>query len=114
MAQNAFLDLTGLQHYDGKLKTIVGGSLSIDGRTITLRSVAGTVLGTVTIPQSIYDKATASSDGLMSKEDFTKLEGISEGATKVEVSSTNGKLNINGGEVNVYTTETLTAYGSGL
>lgn len=114
MAMNAFLDLTGLQHYDGKLKSIVGGSLSIDGRTITLKSVSGSVLGTATVPQTTYNKATASADGLMSKEDFVKLEGISEGATKVEVSATNGKLKIDGVEVNVYTPETLTAYGSGL
>lgn len=114
MAMNAFLDLTGLQHYDGKLKSIVGGSLSIDGRTITLKSVSGAVLGTATVPQTTYSKATASADGLMSKEDFVKLEGISEGATKVEVSATNGKLKIDGVEVNVYTPETLTAYGSGL
>ena len=35
-----------------------------------------------------YQKATAAADGLMSKEHFSKVEGIAAGATKVEASAT--------------------------
>lgn len=81
---NAFLDKQGLTHYDSKLKTVVAGQMTIEGRTITLKSVSGATLATVTMPQTIYELATAQKDGLMSKEDFAKLQGIAAQATKVE------------------------------
>lgn len=71
-ALNAFLDKQGLTHYDSKLKTVVAGQMTIEGRTITLKSVSGATLATVTMPQTIYELATAQKDGLMSKEDFAK------------------------------------------
>ncbi len=48
-----------------------------------------------------YEKATADVDGLMSKEHFAKVEGITEGATKVE-NVGDGKVKINDQEVTVY------------
>lgn len=42
--------------------------------------------------------ATAEQNGMMSFVDKEKLDGISSGATKVEESSTNGNININGTE----------------
>ena len=48
-----------------------------------------------------YEKATADADGLMSKEHFAKVEGISAGATKVE-NVGGGKIKIDGTEVTVY------------
>lgn len=48
-----------------------------------------------------YEKATADADGLMSKEHFAKVEGIAEGATKVE-NVGDGKIKINDQEVTVY------------
>ena len=48
-----------------------------------------------------YEKATDNADGLMSKEHFAKVEGISEGATKVE-NIGGGKIKIDGEEVTVY------------
>lgn len=48
-----------------------------------------------------YEKASASTDGLMSKEHFSKVEGIYEGATKVE-NVGSGKIKINDQEVTVY------------
>ena len=56
---NAFLDKQGLTHYDSKLKTVVAGQMTIEGRTITLKSVSGATLATVTMPQTIYELATA-------------------------------------------------------
>ena len=47
--------------------------------------------------------ATASTAGAMTAADKTKLSGIATGATKVEDSSTNGNIKINGSEINVYT-----------
>lgn len=47
--------------------------------------------------------ASASTAGAMSSADFTKLQGIAEGATNVQQSETNGNIIINGEEVTVYT-----------
>ena len=52
--------------------------------------------------------ATTSAAGLMSKDDKSKLDGIATGATKVEDSSTNGNIKINGTETTVYTHPTGT------
>lgn len=53
-----------------------------------------------------YQKATAAADGLMSKEHFSKVEGIAAGATKVEASATPGNIKINGSETPVVTIAT--------
>jgi len=111
---SVFLDLTGLTHYDSKLKAIVGGSLNLSGRTVQLISVDGQVIGTATIPETSVDMASATKDGLLSKGDFSKLAGIAEGATKVEDSSTNGNVKINGTESTVYTHPTGKKLSSGL
>ena len=115
-ALNAFLDKQGLTHYDSKLKTVVAGQMTIEGRTITLKSVSGATLATVTMPQTIYELATAQKDGLMSMGDFAKLQGIAAQATKVENSETNGNIQINDVETPVYVHPTVTAgaLGAGL
>ena len=46
-------------------------------------------------PNQTYNKATQSSDGLMAKEDKTKLDGIEEGAQKNE--SSYGNVSVDGG-----------------
>lgn len=114
MTTNIFLDQAGLTHYDSKLKTVVAGSFSIAGKTITLKSISGATLGTIEVPDTVYDLASATKNGLMSSIQFTKLEGISEGATKTTASGTNGKLSINGQEINVYVHPTHSALTSGL
>lgn len=115
-ALNAFLDKQGLTHYDSKLKTVAAGQMTIEGRTITLKSVSGATLATVTMPQTIYELATAQKDGLMSMGDFAKLQGIAAQATKVENSETNGNIQINDVETPVYVHPTVTAgaLGAGL
>ena len=48
------------------------------------------------------DDGTGGSAGAMSAADKTKIDGVSEGATKVEASETNGNVKINGTETEVY------------
>ena len=45
--------------------------------------------------------ASTSTAGAMSAADKTKLDGVAEGATKVEASSTAGAIKVNGSEVTV-------------
>lgn len=49
------------------------------------------------------DEATTTASGAMSATDKTKLNGVAEGATKVEASTTNGNVKIGGTETTVYT-----------
>ena len=107
------IDLTGLQTYDAKLKGKVVGTVEIAGNTLTFKAVDGTVLGTATIPKTIYNLASATEDGLLASSDFTKLQGIAEGATKTEASD-NGYLLINGVKTKVYLPESFTALTHGL
>ncbi|WP_242951323.1 hypothetical protein [Clostridium kluyveri] len=61
----------------------------------------------------IVKKASSSQDGRMAKEDKVKFDGISTGANKVEQSSTNGNIKIDGVEKKVYTPPTGTnPYGT--
>lgn len=103
-----------MTHYDGKLKEKVAGSIKIEGLNVSLTSISGAVLGTIAIPQQQIELASASKNGLMSKEHFTKLEGIAAGATLVEESETNGNVKINGKETTVYTPEVYTPHENGL
>lgn len=111
---SVFLDYTGLTHYDSKLKAVAGGSLNMSGRTVQLLSIDGSTIGTATIPETTVDLASATKDGLLSKGDFSKLSGIAEGATKVEDSSTNGHIKINGTDTTVYTLPSGKQVASGL
>lgn len=106
---SAFLNYEGLSHYDSLIKQKVGGTIQIEGRTIKLLSVSGAVLATITVPDTTYTVATSQKDGLLSSADFSKLQGISEGATKVENSATNGNIKIDGAETKVYDHPTVTA-----
>lgn len=109
-----FLDKAGLTYWDSKLKAIVGGNIEINGNVISLLSVDGKEIGTATIPKSSYELASATVDGLLSKAGFVKLEGIYEGATKTEASGTNGKIKINGSEVDVYVHPSFSALTSSM
>ena len=110
----AFLDLTGLGEYHAKLKAIAVGSISISGKTVTVKALDGTTLGTATTKDTTYSNATQSTAGLMSKTDKVKLDGIAEGATLVAQSATNGSVSINGVSTKVYTHPTYTAHDGAL
>ena len=110
-----FLDLAGLTRYDAAIKARAGAKLTISGRTIKLVAMNGTAeLASIDVPETSVPKATAQADGLLSKEDFAKLEGIASGATKVAESITNGHILINDRDVSVYVPETFTAHENGL
>lgn len=113
MAQQ-YLDLSGLQHYHGKLKTVAAGSIAIEGLTISLKSMSGATLGSVQIPETRFEEASANAAGLMSAANFVKLSGIAEGATKVEKSVTNGNVKVNGVETVVFTPAAHDAHVEGL
>ena len=88
------------------------GNIKIDGVETTVytkpaltKSEVTTALGYTPPTSSV---ATTSSNGLMSKDMLTKLNGISTGATKVQASNTNGNILIDGTEVTVYTKPALT------
>ncbi len=108
-----FLSVDGLSLYDSLIKSKAMGNATIAGRTVTFFNVNGAELCTVEIPQSIYNLATSTEQGLMSAAQFNKLEGISEGATKVEASGTNGKVKVNGSDVTVYNHPSHSALASG-
>lgn len=115
MASGPFLDEHGLSTYHSNEQKVVGGSLSITGRKITMTAADGsTVLSTVTVPETVIANATTTASGLMSSGDKTKLDGIQEGATKVADSTTNGNIVINGTETTVYTHPAAKQAASGL
>ena len=110
----AFLDLTGLGEYHSKLKAIAVGSITISGKTVTVKALDGTTLGTATTKDTTYSNATQSTAGLMSKTDKAKLDGIEAGATVVAQSASNGYVNINSVATKVYTHPTYTPHDAGL
>lgn len=89
--------------------------ITTDGDTIQISYVNGQV--------ATLDPATSELDGLMSAFDKQKLDGISENASNVEDSETNGNILVDGEEVQVYddsdildviTTDTETLEGNPL
>jgi len=107
-----YLDYTGLTYFKGKLDTIYGSSITLTGNNnIKLLSKNGTQLSTITISNA---SASTTTPGLMTQDQATKLAGITEGATKVEVSSTNGNILVDTAEVTVYTHPTATAKSAGI
>ncbi len=110
------LSVENLKYYHSLAEGVFAGSIEIAGQTITLKSAKGTPLGTISIPQQRFDVASGTANGLMSSAHYTKLEGISEHATKVENSTTNGNVKIDGVETPVYAhpTSAAGALGAGL
>lgn len=92
--------LSGIE--EGANKTTIDTSLSTTSTNPVQNKVINTALG------NKVDKVSGKG---LSTNDFTntyktKLDGIQESATKVETSSTNGYIKINGAEAKVYTLPT--------
>lgn len=66
----------------------------------------------VTVAGFKLDLATTTTAGAMSATDKAKLDGVAEGATKVEKSETNGNVKVNGQETVVYTHPTTETVGA--
>lgn len=87
-----------------------------EGHVKTVRAATKADITGLGIPgqDTTYEDATQAVHGLMSTDDKIKLDGVTAGATKVANSSTNGNIQINDLEVQVYKHATHTAYASGL
>lgn len=112
MAEIKYLDLSGLSHYDGKIKShisaaVEGGvtglvseitSIAVVGEEVVLtyKVVGDEVAKTITLPKAdlkgLIGEVSDSESGLMIAADKTKLDGIAEGAqvNVVEGISLNG------------------------
>lgn len=110
----AFLDYPGLTEYHTQLKAVAAATLTISGKTVTLKAMDGTTLATATTQDTTYSDATQSAHGLLSKADKIKLDGIATGATLVAQAATNGYVSINGTNTKVYAHPTYTAQDAGL
>lgn len=91
-------------HESGLYKVTVDAQGHVsDAEAVTKTDITG--LG-IPAQDTTYEKATAEADGLMSKEHFSKVEGVAAGATKVEASTTPGNIKVNGTETPVVTIAT--------
>lgn len=82
---------THTAHTAGLYKVTVDALGHVTAATAVTKSDLDTLIGT----------ASASANGLMTSAQYTKLANITEGATKVEASSTVGNIVINGTETTV-------------
>lgn len=74
------------------------------GTTITaIDTISQNANGEITATKKTIRSASATQSGVMSSTHYSKLEGVATGATKVESSTTNGNIKINGTEAAVYT-----------
>lgn len=80
----------------GKIKANFANTLTVSGRTVTLKSKSGATLSTITTKDTTYSDATTSAHGLMTATDKTKLNGIDTGATKNTITSATATLTIAG------------------
>ena len=111
---SAWVSYNNLTKFKGKLDELYGASLEVTGQTVKLISKAGEVIATGTVAVPSVSDVTTTTNGLMLASDKVKLDGIAQGATKVQGSGTNGSILINGASTKVYTHPTATAHDSGL
>ena len=98
-----YLDNTGVTYLWSKLKGAFASSLTVSGRTVTLKSKSGATLSTITTQDTTYSPATTSANGLMSSTDKSKLDGVSSGATKNSIITTTVTLPVAGWSNNAQT-----------
>ncbi|MEG0758543.1 MAG: head fiber protein, partial [Raoultibacter sp.] len=61
---------------DKERKAIYITQVEVVDHTINLKNAAGATVATATLPDTTYTNATAAKDGLMAKEDKSKLDGL--------------------------------------
>ena len=93
------IDLSGY-----KTKQEAKSDPTASGTTLTaIATISQNENGEITATKKTIQPASGTQDGVMSSSHYTKLEGISTGANKVEASTTNGNIKIDGTETTVYT-----------
>lgn len=88
---NNNLTLTSLDVAALPQSTKYATSLSVNGKLITLKDQDGNTLNTISTQDTTYNNVTNSQDGLMSKEDKDKLDGISN---NIDAVASNNASNI--------------------
>jgi len=88
---NNNLTLTSLDVAALPQSTKYATSLSANGKLITLKDQDGNTLNTISTQDTTYNNVTNSQDGLMSKEDKVKLDGISN---NIDAIASNNASNI--------------------
>lgn len=88
----------------GRVTTAEGAITTLNGDVNKAGSVAKSIKDAIdALKLSETYVAKESGKSLVLDSEITKLAGITEGATKVESSTDNGKIKINGNDVTVYT-----------
>ena len=101
---NGNLTDSGHKHSDYKTKQTAKGDPTASGTTLTaIATISQDANGVITATKKTIQPASGTQDGVMPSSHYTKLEGISTGANKVEASTTNGNIKIDGTETTVYT-----------
>ena len=101
---NGNLTDSGHKHSDYKTKQTAKSDPTASGTTLTaIATISQDANGVITATKKTIQSASGTQDGVMSSSHYTKLEGISTGANKVEASTTNGNIKIDGTETTVYT-----------
>lgn len=97
---NKYTHATHEAHASGFWKVTVDA----EGHVSAVEAVAKEDITALGIPgqDTTYVVATTTADGLMAAADKAKLDGISEGANKVEASTTQGNIKIDGVETKIF------------
>jgi hypothetical protein len=110
---NGNLTDSGYKPSDYKTKQTANSDPTASGTTLTaIATISQDDNGVITATKKTIQSASGTQDGVMSSSHYTKIEGISTGANKVEASTTNGNIKIDGVETTVYTHPTGGAYTS--
>ena len=95
--------LSHLKLYSSLNQKVSVGSVKVEDGFLRSYAIDGTLITETPLDVAKdIPMASETKDGKMSKEQFAKLKGISEGANKVTYEGKNGYLNFDGEETQVY------------
>lgn len=81
----------------------LSADITLDASDVGVSATTNSItVGDTTISNIVTDGDYVHTDNNFTDEYVTKIDGIQEGATKVEASDTNGNIKVNGEEVTVY------------
>lgn len=102
------LFLSHLKKFSDINNRVSVANVKVENGVLRSTAIDGTLISE--IPLKALDQvplADKDNDGKMSKEDFVKLQGISQGANRVTYEGKNGFLNFDGEETQVFKPETF-------